>query len=55
MWQFLKQYFMPEYVSKLDQFLHDFDKMHAPSTSQSKVAEKYRRLHELRDFDKPAP
>lgn len=53
MWQLLKQYFMPEYTSKLDQFLQDFDKTHPRSITQQKESEKYRRLYRLRDLDKP--
>ena len=49
MWQFLKQYFMPIYVSKLDQFLQHFDATHVPSAVQQKEMAKYSRLYQLRD------
>ena len=48
-WQALKQYFMPIYVSKLDQFLQHFDATHPPSAVQQKEIDKYRRLDQLRD------
>ena len=51
MWQFLKQYFMPEFVSELDQFLQHFDETHPDSAAQQKEVEKYRRLYKLRDED----
>ncbi len=49
MWRFLKQYFMPIYLSEIDQFLLHFDATHKPSASQQKEIEKYRRLYQLRD------
>lgn len=52
MWKLLKQYFMPEYVSELDQFLLHFDETHSDSASQEKEIEKYQRLYKLRDHDK---
>lgn len=53
MWNFLKRYFMPIYVSPLDQFLQRFDASHRPSAVQQKEIAKYRRLYQLRDQEKP--
>jgi hypothetical protein len=39
MWKFLKQYFMPEYTSPLDQFLQDYGKT-CPQPSESQRKEK---------------
>lgn len=52
MWQLLKQYFMPEYTSEIDQFLQHFDDTHSNSASQQKELEKYRCLYKLRDNEK---
>lgn len=49
MWNFLKRYLMPIYVSPLDQFLQRFDASHLPTAVQKKEIEKYRRLFALRD------
>ncbi|HSW70364.1 MAG TPA: CBU_0585 family protein [Gammaproteobacteria bacterium] len=49
MLRFLKQYFMPIYISELDQFLSHFDATHPLSAVQQKEREKYRRLYQLRD------
>jgi hypothetical protein len=51
MWNFLKRYLMPIYVSPLDQFLKRFDASHRPSAVQQKEIEKYRHLYQLRDQD----
>jgi hypothetical protein len=53
MWKLLKQYFMPEYVSELDQFLEHFDETHEDSPVQKKEQEKYQRLYKLRDQTSP--
>lgn len=53
MWQFIKKYFMPIYVSEIDQFLLDFDTQHDLSASQRKEVEKYRRLYKQRDEENP--
>lgn len=50
MWKFLKEYFMPKYVSELDQFLQAFDRAHPElSASQRRERDKYRHLYQLRD------
>ncbi len=50
MLQWLKQYFMPEYTSELDQFLANFDRRHPQlSTSQEKEKTIFRRIFKLRD------
>lgn len=52
MWKFLKQHFMPEYSSEIDQFLQGFDRSHPDlSKSQRKEQEKYRRIYKMRDND----
>lgn len=49
MWNFLKRYLMPIYVSPLDQFLQRFDASHPLTAVQQREMEKYRRLYQLRD------
>lgn len=52
MCKFLKQYFMPEYVSTLDQCLQDYNKTHPQlSKSQRKEKEKFDRIYYLRDYE----
>ncbi|HSW71425.1 MAG TPA: CBU_0585 family protein [Gammaproteobacteria bacterium] len=49
MLEFLKRYFMPIYVSPLDQFLAHFDATHPPTPVQQREIDKYRRLYQSRD------
>jgi len=49
MWQLLKKYFMPIYISPLDQFLQHFDETHSPSATQQREIARCSRLRELRD------
>lgn len=50
MWKLLKKYFMPEYVSELDQFLQDFNRKNPDlSKSQRDERDKYCRINQLRD------
>jgi|GEM_PF-6676513 len=49
MWKWIKDYFMPQYVSELDKFMQDFDRTHPQSEVQRKETEKYRRLSQKRD------
>ena len=54
MWKFLRKYFMPEYSSKIDEFLAHYVELHPePSLTQRKEQEKYARLYHLRDVDHP--
>ena len=44
-----KRIFRTGFMTEIDQFLRNFDKDHAPSTSRIKEVEKHRKIFEKRD------
>lgn len=56
MWKWLRKYFMPEYVSEIDQFLESYDVAHPDlSASQRRERDKYRHIYRLRDSSEGSP